>query len=126
MGKAKARKLRGLLHCSLAMAPLILLAGHSFVRRLASDRGRNGDTVLRFNLRDQFFSFLQGHSGASVAFLRAEIVPFIWGFMPTHVILDIGTNELACRGSHPEGWGTPLLCSHVRLRNCLMYVPCLC
>ena len=103
VGKAKARKLRGFLHCSLAMAPPILLAGHSFVRRLASDRGHNGDTALRFNLRDQFSFFLQGYSGASVASLRAEIVPFIWDFMPTHVILDIGTNDLACRGSHPEG-----------------------
>ena len=91
------------------MAPLIFLAGHSFVKRLASDRKRVGDTTLSFNLRDHFSLFMQGYSGASVASLRSEIVPFIWDLRPTHVIIDIGTNDLAPRDAHPVQVGDAIV-----------------
>ena len=73
------------------MAPLILMAGHSFVKRLASDRRAHHSSDLTFSLK--------GYSGANVGSLRAEIIPFSWDLQPSHVIglLDIGTNDLADR-----------------------------
>ena len=89
---------------AINMAPLILMAGHSFVKRLASDRRAHHSSDLRptFGLKEKFSFFFQGYSGANVGSLRAEIIPFSWDRQPSHVrttLLDIGrpTNDLADR-----------------------------
>ena len=52
---------------------------------------------------------MQVYSWASVKSLRSEIVPFIWDLRPTHVILDIGANDLAPRDAHPVQVGDAIV-----------------
>ena len=80
------------------------MAGHSFVKRLASDRRAHHSSDITFVLKEKFSFFFQGYSGAIVGTLSAEIIPFIWDLQPSHVILDIGTNDLADR-SHRDRAG---------------------
>ena len=91
------------------MAPLILMAGHSFVKRLASDRRANHSSDLTFGLKEKFSFFFQGYSGANVGSLRTEIIPFVWDLQPSHVILDIGTNDLADRSVDPVAVGDAIV-----------------
>ena len=61
------------------------------------------------NLCGQHGSTDSGYSGANVGSLRTEIIPFVWDLQPSHVILDIGTNDLADRSVDPVAVGDAIV-----------------
>jgi hypothetical protein len=83
----------------MSSKPVVLVLGHSFVRRLVKfTQNRTESTATDMGLRDSCTVVYHGISGGRLSHLWDEI-DFIANLSPQIVILDVGTNDLASSSS---------------------------
>lgn len=80
------------------LLPKVMVLGHSFVRRLASDLDRGFDerTTKDFGL-NQCYIRMFGVGGRTVEKLRKYDLKSVTSLRPDIVLLEIGTNDLSTR-----------------------------
>ena len=85
--------------------PLVLILGHSFVRRLKEDLQSNFDVRAdkNFGLAGDAIIHMHGVGGRTVKKLRDHDLGVISSWKPHAVILEIGTNDLADLGPEVVG-----------------------
>ena len=76
--------------------PMVLVLGHSFVKRLKNDLDKNFDhrASRTFDLVGTAEVHLQGSGGRTVGKLKSYDLRVVRQLMPGIVILEIGTNDL--------------------------------
>ena len=86
-------------------APLALILGHSFVRRLRHDLETSFDSRanISFNLLGTASVYMHGVGGRTVPNLRAFDLHEVKRLSPDIVILELGTNDLSYVGPEVVG-----------------------
>ena len=76
--------------------PMVLVLGHSFVKRLKNDLDKNFDHLASrtFGLVGTAEVHLQGSGGRTVGKLKSYDLRVVPQLMPGIVILEVGTNDL--------------------------------
>ena len=86
-------------------SPVVLILGHSFVRRLCHDleTGFDQRADVNFNLEGIAVVFMHGAGGQTVLKLRMFDLHVVKGLSPDIIILEIGTNDLTRSGPEVVG-----------------------
>ena len=86
-------------------SPVVLILGHSFVRRLCHDleTGFDQRAVLNFNLKGTAVVFMHDVGGRTVPKLRMFDLHVVKKLSPDIIILEIGTNDLTRVGPEVVG-----------------------
>ena len=86
-------------------SPVVLILGHSFVRRLCHDleTGFEQRADLNFNLKGTAVVFMHGVGGRTVPKLRMFDLHVVKQLSPDIIIVEIGTNDLTRVGPEVVG-----------------------
>ena len=86
-------------------SPVVLILGHSFIRRLCHDleTGFDQQADLNFNLKGTPVVFMRGMGGRTVPKLRIFDLHVVKQLSPDIIILEIGTNDLTRVGPEVVG-----------------------
>ena len=86
-------------------APVVLILGHSFVKRICHDLDINAipGAYANFDLHGTASVRLHGIGGRTVAKLRKYDLHVVRSLSPDIVILEIGTNDLSVHGPEVVG-----------------------
>lgn len=86
-------------------SPIVLILGHSFVRRLCHDleTGFDQRADVNFNLEGTAVVFMHGVGGRTVPKLRMFDLHVVKRLSPDIIILEIGTNDLTRVGPEVVG-----------------------
>ena len=86
-------------------SPVVLILGHSFVRRLCHDleTGFDQREDVNFNLEGTATVFMHGVGGRTVPKLRKFDLHVVKRLSPDIIILEIGTNDLTRNGPEIVG-----------------------
>ena len=86
-------------------SPVVLILGHSFVRRLCHDleTGFDQRADLNFNLKGTAVVFMHGVGGRTVPKVRMFDLHVVKQLSPDIIILEIGTNDLTQVGPEVVG-----------------------